>query len=45
MGHSPDFNFYDFKFFNIDTYTVSEDNQLVAEIYFRLEIDEIFHDR
>ena len=38
-------NFFDFKFFNLDTYTVPNDHNLIAEIFFRLEIDEIMHYR
>jgi len=41
--------FYDFKFFNQDTYVVpvvpSSEKSLIAEIYFRLEIDQISHER
>ena len=37
--------FTDFKFYNIDSYTVDDDINLIAEIYFRLEIDEIIHYR
>ena len=39
------FYFFDFKFFNQDTYEVGEGHALIAEIYFRLEIDEIQHVR
>ena len=37
--------FFDFKFFNLDSYKVNLDINLIAEIYFRLEIDEIIHYR
>jgi len=37
--------FFDFKFFNLDSYKVEEDITLIAEIYLRLEIDEIIHHR
>jgi len=38
-------NFFDFKDFNVDTYKVNDDITLIAEIYLRLEIDEIIHTR
>ena len=38
-------SFYDFKFFNQDTYDVDESNTNLAEIYFRFEVDEISHSR
>ena len=37
--------FWDFKFYNQDTYKSTEDITLIAEIYFRLEIDSILHSR
>jgi hypothetical protein len=35
--------FYDFVFYNSDTFEVPYENDLVAEMYFRLEVDEIKH--
>ena len=42
---SPEKNntFYDFKFYNHDTYDVSEDETRISEIYLRFDIDEIEH--
>ena len=31
--------FYDFVFYNSDTFEVPYENDLVAEMYFRLEVD------
>ena len=33
--------FYDFQFFNMDSYEVPEDTQLLAEVYFRIQLDEV----
>lgn len=37
--------FYDFMFYNSDTFTVSEEETRLAEMYFRLEVDIISHSR
>lgn len=37
--------FYDYVFFNSDTYDVPKDKKEIAEVYFRLMTDMITHDR
>ena len=37
--------FYDFKYYNHDTYDVSDDEYKLAEIYLRFDIDMIEHSR
>jgi len=37
--------FYDFRFYNQDTYDVEIEKNTIAEIYFRVEIDSIIHTR
>ena len=37
--------FFDFKFFNQDTFKVDKKQNLLAEIYFRLEVDQMSHTR
>ena len=37
--------FFDFKFYNSYTYDCDHDETNIAEIYFRLEIDQIVHYR
>ena len=44
-GNYANKTFFDFKFFNSDSYKVVEEHDVVAEIFFRLEIDEIIHYR
>ena len=37
--------FFDYKFYNVDTFNVPDTQNLLVEIYFRLEVDEISHTR
>jgi len=37
--------FYDYKYYNVDTFDVEEEKDVLAEIYFRLEVDQINHER
>ena len=43
-GNAPE-TFYDYKFYNVDTFDVEEEKDVLAEIYFRLEVDQINHER
>lgn len=44
LGYSVK-KFYDVVFFSSDEIEVDEDYMIIAEMYFRLKIDEIIHDR
>ena len=37
--------FYDYVFYNSDTYDVPKDKSVIAEVYFRLDSDQITHHR
>ena len=37
--------FFDYKFYNSDTFDVPEETEIAAEMYFRLDVDQITHGR
>ena len=43
FGSSVMERFFDIPYFNSDTFDVGEDNNVIAEMYFRLEIDQVTH--
>ena len=42
---STEQTFWDVKVFNSDTFLTGDETQPIAEIYFRLDIDEVLHSR
>ena len=45
IGISKFDEFYDYIFYNSDTFDTDGNNTLISEMYFRLEVDEVSHTR